>query len=54
MKTIKERANAAWLDYEYKQGMNINMLTINGGIRFFDKSKADNPDIEENQNDQRK
>lgn len=37
-----------------KQGMNINMLTINGGIRFFDKSKADNPDIEENQNDQRK
>ena len=35
-----------------KQGMNINMLTINGGIRFFDKSKADNPDIEENQNDQ--
>lgn len=30
------------------------MLTINGGIRFFDKSKADNPDIEENQNDQRK
>ena len=37
-----------------KQGMIINMLTINGGIRFFDKSKADNPDIEENQNDQRK
>ena len=37
-----------------KQGMNINTLYINGGIRFFDKSKADNPDIEENQNDQRK
>lgn len=28
-----------------KQGMNINMLTINGGIRFFDKSKADNPEF---------
>ena len=37
-----------------KQGMNIDTLYINGGIRFFDKSKADNPDIEENQNDQRK
>lgn len=37
-----------------KQGMNINTLNINGGIRFFDKSKADNPDIEEIQNDQRK
>lgn len=34
-----------------KQGMNINTLNINGGIRFFDKSKADNPDIEEIQND---
>ena len=29
-------------------------LYINGGIRFFDKSKADNPDIEEIQNDRRK
>ena len=28
-----------------KQGMNINILTINGGIRFFDKSKADNPEF---------
>lgn len=37
-----------------KQGMNIDILNINGGIRFFDKSKADNPDIEEIQNDQRK
>ena len=37
-----------------KQGMNIDILNINGGIRFFDKSKADNPDIEENQNDKRK
>ncbi len=36
--------------------MNINMLTIIiGGIRFFrQKARADNPDIEENQNDQRK
>ena len=40
--------------YLLKQGMNIDTLNINGGIRFFDKSKADNPDIEENQNDQRK
>lgn len=37
-----------------KQGMNIDILNINGGIRFFDKSNADNPDIEEIQNDQRK
>ena len=37
-----------------KQGMNIDTLYINGGIRFFDKSKADNPDIEEIQNDRRK
>lgn len=37
-----------------KQGMNVDILNINGGIHFFDKSKADNPDIEEIQNDQRK
>lgn len=28
-----------------KQGMNIDTLYINGGIRFFDKSKADNPEL---------
>ncbi|WP_418968342.1 hypothetical protein [Alistipes putredinis] len=37
-----------------KRGMNIDTLNINGGIRFFDKSKADNPDIEEIQNDHSK
>lgn len=28
-----------------KRGMNIDILNINGGIRFFDKSKADNPEL---------
>lgn len=29
-----------------KQGMNIDTLYINGGIRFFDKSNADNPELQ--------
>ena len=30
MKTIKERANAAWLDYEYKEGELYSTCFING------------------------
>ena len=36
-----------------KLGMNIDILTVKGGIRFHDKGKSGNPDTEDIQNDRR-